>query len=299
MRHPVLSILPLLVLAVCAHGQELEPRAYSPNPVGLNYVLAGYVYSTGDVLFDPSLPFSDVQADLNAMALAYGRTFGVLGRSAMVGVVLPYVWGDVSGNVGEERRQVDRSGVGDMRLRLSANLLGGPALPPREFAARRQGPTLGASLTMVLPTGQYDPDRLINIGSNRWAFKPELGVSYPTGRWHLEAYAGVWLFTTNDNFYGGQKREQDSITSLQAHVSYTFRQRLWLAANATWYHGGATSLDGVPKADLQDNTRIGLTFSMPLSARQSLKFTWNDGASTRIGGDFATYGVAWQFLWFD
>jgi len=124
-------------------------------------------------------------------------------------------------------------------------------------------------------------------------------ATQPLGLWHLEAYAGVWLFTTNDSFYGGQKRKQDPLTSLQAHVSYTFRQRLWLAANATWYRGGSTSLDGVPKADLQENTRLGLTLSLPVGARQSLKLTWNDGASTRIGGDFTTWGVAWQLLWFD
>lgn len=300
MHRCVLSLPLLFILAAAqVRAQELEPRAYSPNPVGANYVLAGYVHSSGGVLFDPSLPFSDVEAKLHALAVSYGRTFDLLGRSALVGAVLPYVWGDVSGNVGEDRREASRSGAGDMRMRLSVNLLGGPALTPGEFAARRPGTTLGASLSVVIPTGQYDADRLVNIGSNRWAFKPEVGISQPLGRWQLEAYAGVWLFTTNSSFYGGQRREQDPLTSLQAHVSYTFRQRLWLAANATWYRGGRTSLDGVAKADLQENTRFGLTLSLPVSARQSLKLTWNDGASTRIGGDFTTWGVAWQLLWFD
>lgn len=282
-----------------AHAQELEPRAYSPNPVGVNFMVAGYVRSTGGVLFDPSLPFSDVEAELDAAVAGYGRAFGLFGRSATATLALPYVRGDVSGNVGENRREVSRSGLGDTRLKLAVNLLGGEALTPREFAQRKPRTALGASLTVIAPTGQYDPQKLINIGAHRWAFKPELGLSHPLGNWYLEAYAGVWLFTDNDDFYGGQHREQDPITSLQAHVSYTFRPRLWLAADSTWYRGGDTKVDGVHKADLQENTRIGLTLSVPIASRQSLKFTWSDGTSTRIGGDFTTYGIAWQYTWFD
>jgi len=292
----------LLLLLLCSlqvRAQELEPRSYSPNPMGVNFVVAGYVRSTGGVLFDPSLPFSDVEAKLDAGALGYGRTFGLFGRSASALFAMPYAQGEASGNVGETRRSVSRSGLGDLRLKLGINLLGGEALTPREFAQRKPTTTVGASLTVAAPTGQYYPDKLINLGSNRWAFKPEIGVSQPVGRWFLEAYAGVWLFTDNDDFYGGHLRQQDPIASFQAHVSYTFRPGLWLAANSTWYRGGQTRVDGIARADLQENTRVGLTLSIPVAARQSLKFTWSDGASTRIGGDFTTYGIAWQYLWFD
>ncbi len=289
----------LIFAALRVHAQELEPRAYSPNPVGVNFLVAGYVHSDGGVLFDPSLPFSDVEATLDAAAVGYGRTFGVFGRSANAALAVPYVTGDVSGNIGETHRSTSRSGLGDIKLKLGINLLGGAALTPREFSQRKPQTTLGASLTVAAPTGQYDPQKLINIGTNRWAFKPEIGVSQPLGHWYLEAYAGVWLFSDNDDFYGGQHREQDPLASLQAHVSYTFRPRLWLAADATWYRGGDTKIDGVRRADLQENTRAGLTLSVPVAARQSLKFTWNEGTSTRIGGDFTTYGVAWQYTWLD
>jgi hypothetical protein len=292
-----LWILPLLIGAT-AQSQELEPRAYSPNPVGVNFILAGYGQSKGSVLFDPSLPFDDVRARLDNAVLGYGRTFGLLGRSATALLAVPYVWGDVTGNVGEDRHEVTRSGPADMRLKLSINLLGGPALSPVEFASRRPDTTLGASLSVVAPTGEYLSDKLINIGSNRWAFKPEIGVSHPIDDWFLEASAGVWFFTANDDFVGGGKREQDPISALQLHVSYTFRPRLWLAADATYYQGGRTTLDGHERADLQENSRVGLTLALPVGRQHAIKLTWSEGTSTRVGGDFGNYGIAWQYTWF-
>jgi hypothetical protein len=151
----------------------------------------------------------------------------------------------------------------------------------------------------VAPVGEYNPQKLINIGTNRWAFKPELGIAHPIGRWFLEGYAGVWLFTDNDNFFGGQHREQDPLASFQAHVSYTFRPRLWVAFDATHYSGGRTTLNGVPSDNRQANLRVGLTLSVPAGARQSVKLSWSEGAATRIGGDFTSIGIAWQYAWFD
>jgi Putative MetA-pathway of phenol degradation len=291
----------LFTLLMCAAfespAQELEPRAYSPSPVGTNFLLAGYARSSGDVVVDASLPFSDIDAQLNFGTLAYGHTFGVLGRAANMLIVAPCVWGDVSGNVNEEARSISRSGLGDPRLRLSVNLLGGPALTPAEFAVRKPATTLGASLTVVPPLGEYYPEKLINLGANRWAFKPELGLSVPVGRWSLDAYAGVWLFGDNDEFFGGVRREQDPIGALQFHASYTFRPRLWVAFDSTWYAGGRSTVNGVEKSDRQENTRIGLTLSLPMGNRQSIKLTWSDGATTRVGGDFSTFGVAWQYAW--
>jgi hypothetical protein len=296
---PALWLTFLSLVAVSQSvAQELEPRSYSPSPVGATFLVIAYTNTTGGVLFDPSLPFSDVDANLDALALGYGRTFGLFGRSASALIALPYVRGDLSGNVGEQARAISRSGLADPRIKLSVNLLGGPALTPAEFARRTPVTTLGASLTVVPPTGQYDSSKLINIGSNRWSFKPEIGVSVPLDRWYLEGYAGVWLFTDNDDFFGGQHREQDPITSFQLHASYTFRPRLWLAVDSTWYTGGRSTVDGARRNDLQSNARIGVTLSLPLGARQSLKLTWTDGATTRIGGDFSTFGVAWQYAWF-
>lgn len=292
----VLSVLLIASGRVCA--QELEPRSYSPNPVGTHFVVLGAGESTGGVSVDPSLPIENVSGTIDALVAGYGQTFGLFGRVASVALAVPYVDVDIKGDVGEVARSATRTGFGDIRLRFALGLLGSPALTPREFAQRTPRPSFGASLVVVAPTGEYFPDKLINIGANRWSFKPEIGVTWPLGKWDLELSSGVWLFGDNDDFFGGVVREQNPLTTVQAHVSYTFRRRLWLAASWTYYTGGRTTVDSVRKSDWQDNDRYGVTFSLPLSTRQSLKFSVSRGASTRIGSDFDSYGMSWQFGWF-
>jgi hypothetical protein len=290
-----------LVLLGChaAHAQELEPRAYSPNPVGANFVVLGVGHSSGNVLLDPSLPLTDVDARITAGLTGYGRTFALFGRSASAAFAGPYVAADVSGSIGEDRREVQRRGFGDPRLRLAVNLMGGEALTLAQFAKREPRSSLGVSVVIVPPLGQYDSTKLVNLGSNRWSFRPELGFSQPVGRWYLEMYAGLWLFTDNDAYFGGARREQDPIRTLQAHVSYTVRPQLWFAADATHYRGGQSSIDGNSRMDALANTRVGITVSLPIGARQSLKLSWSDGVATRIGGDFNNFAIGWQYTWMD
>ena len=280
-------------------AQELEPRAYSPAPVGLNFALVAYGRSTGEVLTDPSLPIQDIEAKLNVGVAGYGRTFGIAGHQASFVVAAPYIWGDVSGNVFEEARSVSRSGLGDLRLRLAANLLGGEAMSAREFMQRTPKTTLGASLSITAPTGQYDPDKLINLGTNRWSFKPEIGLTVPHDRWMFDLFAGVWLFTDNPDFFGGVHRSQDPLPTVQGHVSYTIRPRAWIAFDATYYFGGETSANGVEANDRKENSRYGVTLSIPAGKAYSLKFNWSRGATARLGSNFTTYGIALQRSWLD
>jgi hypothetical protein len=293
-----LALTMIFAGAGTAQAQQLEPRAYSPSPVGANFLGLGYLYSSGGAVLDPSSPIRNVYARVYSVVPYYGRTFGLFGRQASVTATTPYAWGNVHGDVQEVSRSVDRSGFADPLLRFAVNLMGGPALRPLEFFRHKPETTLGASLTVIAPFGQYDPSKLINLGTNRWAFKPELGLSQPVGNWVFEFYAGVWLFTTNDNYFGGQVRRQDPLASFQTHIVYNVRSRLWAAFDFTYYAGGSTTVNGQPQNDRQGNTRGGFTLSVPVTLQQSLKLTWARGVSTRIGSEFETIGVAWQWLWF-
>lgn len=294
---PIAALTALLGPAA-ALGQELEPRSYSPAPVGSTFVVAGFSHASGELLFDTSSPITDARAKINTAVAGYSRVFDLAGHQASVAVAAPYAFGTASGNVGEDdRREVSRSGLADVRIRLSGLLIGGPALAPAAFATHKRTPIVGASLIIVAPTGQYVPSRLINIGANRWAFKPELGLSYPIGRWQVDAYAGAWLFCRNDDFRGAE-RTQKPLGSFQGHISYTVRPRLWMALDTTYYTGGATSLDGVGDANRQANLRVGATLSLPVGQRRSIQLNYSRGAVTRIGGDFSTFSVAWQSAWF-
>jgi hypothetical protein len=293
-----LAFLAGTVAAPC-RAQDLEPRAYSASPVGLNFALVAFSRSTGGVVTDPSLPLTNVEAQINAFTLGYGRTFALLGRQALVTAGLPYAWGDVSGDVQEQRRSVTRSGLADLRAKLSVNLVGNPAVTPEEFArSHRDRILVGASFTISAPSGQYDSTKLINLGTNRWAFKPEVGVSIPWKSFDFDAYAGVIFFTRNPSFFpGSSTREQDPLATVQAHASYTFRPGLWLAVDGTWYGGGDTHVNGGPGTGRLDNTRVGVTLSVPLSRSQSVKIAYSRGATVRFGSNFETVGAAWQIRW--
>jgi len=300
MTHGSSRTLPVVLALLCAWcvpsaAQEMEPRAYSPSPVGTTFFLATFARSTGGILTDPSLPVDDVEAGIDTVALGIGHTFSFFGRSAGLAILQPRSSGHFTGTLNGEDAEASRSGIGDTRLRFSANILGAPALTAAEFARRTPRTTLGASLTVSAPTGEYHGDKLVNIGTNRWAIKPEIGVSHPVGNWSLELTAGIWLFEDNDDFFGGQRREQEPLASVQAHVGYTFRPRLWLAFNAIFYDGGRSTIEGIERDDRQSNTRYGLTLSLPVARSQSVKLHWNDGASTRFGSDFTTWGVTWQY----
>lgn len=302
LRRPALLVLAfagVLLGPATGWAQELEPRAYSSSPVGSNFALAGYSWSGGGVLVDASLPVSDIESRFDSLFAGYARSFGVGGHAASAAVIVPWFRGTVSGNVFEDRRTVDRAGFGDLRFRLAFNLLGGPALPPAEFARTPLRTTLGFSLNVVAPTGQYDPAKLVNVGTNRWAFRPDVGVSIPLGRWFLEASAGVWLFTDNDEFFGDTTREQDPLALVQFHGGYQFQPGFWIAADANYYRGGATTVGGVAKRDLQSNSRYGLTFSFRLAPRLSAKLAAATGLTTRSGTDYDTVLLAVQYLWFD
>ena len=289
----------LCLIASAVRAQELEPRAYSASPVGTNFAVFGYSHLHGQVLTDPSLPITNIQAKIDFYLAGYVRTFGLAGRTASIGLVVPYAKADVSGEVFDAPREVSRAGIGDVRLRLAVNLIGNPAVTPQEFVQRAPTPSLGASLSVIAPTGQYVSSRLINVGSNRWAVKPEVGISYPLGKWFLETSGGVWLYGDNRDFFGGQRRSQEPLYIMQLHAGYNFRPGLWLAANAAYATGGRTSVNGIENQDVQNNSRYGFTMTVPLASGWSTKIAWSKGFATRAGGDYDVIALVLQYRWFD
>ncbi len=275
----------------------MEPLSYTNAPIGLNFLIAGYGYLWGDVLVDPSLPIKDVDAKVHTAVLNYARVLDFGGQSATFALIVPYAWLSASGEVAGQSRSVKRAGLTDVALRLSVNLYGAPALSLREFRDYRQDTIVGVSLVMTAPTGQYDSGRLINIGTNRWSFRPEVGVSKALGRWTLEAAVGVTFFTDNDEFLGANVRRQDPLYGVQGHVLYTFSPALWVAVDATYYTGGRTSVNGALNNDLQESSRWGATLARTLEKSHSIKLYFNSGVTARTGTNFNAAGIAWQYRW--
>jgi hypothetical protein len=283
-----------------AAAQDLEPRAFSNAPVGLNFILAGYAFSTGNLLFDDALAavlqIQEASAELHQGVVGYVRTVDIFGLSGRVGAALPYVMGRWEGIVSDTFATVSREGIADPRFFFSVGLIGAPALSGADFVRYRERTVVGASLQIIVPLGQYDPEKLINLGSNRWAFKPRLGVSHTRGRWTFEFFGAVWLLTDNSDALG-ERIDQDPIYALQSHVIYSFRPGLWLAVDAGYGSGGRTKVGGEVKDDFRKDTRFGGQLAIPLARRHALKLVYVTVVSTRIGADFDTVSLLYQFRW--
>jgi hypothetical protein len=286
-----------LLMPVSASAQELEPGAYWPIPNGLNIFTVVNNVNFGDVAFDPSAPIDEASATINTTALAFTRAFNFAGRSANVGVSVPVIGGHIEGLYLGEPAEVGRFGQGDPRFRLAMNLYGAPSMTPQEFASYHHQTIVGISLTAAPPLGQYDSTKLINLGTNRWSFKPEVGWSQAYGKWVVEAMGGVWLFTDNTDFVGGRTRSQDPIVALQVHVTYRFKRTMWLAGDANYFTGGRTTIGGKANLDLQRNSRIGATFSSALDRHQAIRLSVSRGAYTTIGADFTSIAVGYNYAW--
>ncbi len=291
------AALALLPMPPSAAAQELEPGAYWPLPRGLNILTVVNNTNWGDVAFDASAPVQEANATINTTALSFTRAFSLAGRSANAGVVLPLIVGHVEGLYLDEPAAADRFGLGDPRLRLAINLHGAPAMTPREFAAFLQGTIVGVSITVAPPLGEYDAAKLINLGTNRWSFKPEIGVSRAFGQWIVEAMAGAWFFTDNTDFVGGLTRAQDPVVATQFHLTYKFKRTMWLAADANFFTGGRTTIGGNRSLDFQRNSRIGATFSSALDRHHAIRASVSRGAYTTIGADFTSIAVGYNYAW--
>jgi len=287
----------LLTAAFNVHAQTLEPRAYTNVPVGMNFLLAGYSYAEGALFFDPSLPVTDANARVDIGFVGYVHSLGVADKSAKVGVLLPYAVLDADGYVEDVYRARDDSGMADPSFYFTINLYGSPALSFEEFKDYQQETIIGLSFKITAPLGAYDADKLLNIGTNRWSFKPEVGISRAIGRWTLEAALSATFHTDNDEFDNDKTRQQDTIYSAQGHVIYTFPGHIWASVGATYYAGGRTTIEGVSNDDLLQNWRTGFTLAFPVNRNHSIKVFGNSGVSTRTGTDYDALGIAWQYRW--
>jgi hypothetical protein len=286
-----------IVLCNTANAQDLDPRRYTNIPVGQNFLALALVYSEGDVNFASSAPLSDARIRIDGPALAYLRTFAMAGKSASVDVLLPYACVAGSAVLNGERASREVCGLADTALRVSYNFFGAPAAELREFVRQKRSTVVGASVQIGIPTGQYDSDKLLNIGANRWFIKPEIGVSVPWNKWSFEFAAGVRIFTDNDNFVGGVNLAQDPLYNIQSHVIYDLTPRQWLSLDANYFFGGDTFQDGVPSATEQNNSRLGLTWTVTLNPKHFLKFLAHTGVIGRVSNDSDTFTVAWSYRW--
>lgn len=288
-----------LALSGVSFAQDVEPRRWTHLPVGLDVIGATYVHTAGDLFFDPVLLVDDGEIEQHTAVASYTRTFGLAGRTARLDVIVPFKSARWQGLLDGVFTTVQRTGPADPIFRLSINLVGGPALKSKEFqdfrAAHTTSTIVGMGLAVSVPLGEYKNDKLLNLGGNRVVIVPEIGVVHTRGRWSYELTGSVFLFGGNDEFWNGNKYEQNPLYAVQAHVIHVFRPGVWLALSAAYGRDGDSEVNDVPKNDPRDTILSAVSFGFPLTRTQGLKFAYIRGRMQKdVGADTDNFAIAWS-----
>lgn len=280
-------------------AQDIEPRRWTPLPVGLNITGLGFVHTDGDIALDPVLELDDVKVKRNTVVASYLHALDFFGKSARFDVRVPYQRAEWKGLLKGASRTEQRTGFADPRIRLSINFLGAPALKKEELreyrAAHPINTVVGAAVAVTLPLGEYKRDKLLNLGKNRFVIRPQVGFVHTRGSWSYELTGSVSFFTDNDEFFGNSKREQDPLFAGQTHLVYSSRRGWWVSIGTGYDYGGESKIDGVKKDDRRREVLFGISTGFAFHRTSSVKIAYV-GSRTRkdIGADTDNLAIAYS-----
>ena len=297
-KRPVIICLALAVLHTHACAQFTDPRTYENTPVGINQLELAYAYVRSNTSIDTSFIVSGAKFNLNQGLIDYTRYFAFLHRTAWVEASVPIA--NLSGSITGTDITGSTTGTGDSGYTAAILLKGGPALSPEQFANAVTTTSIGLSLSTTTPTGQYDPNKLLNLGSDRWSFKPELGISKPFGpeqRWVFDAYANAYLYTNNTSYRGTEVLRQRALFGLEGHISYTFNNAIWASLDSRYSFRGDTTVSGVNQGDRQRNFILGSELVVSPNSRNSFTFEFAKAAVHRNGPSLTGFAVRYDYTW--
>ena len=291
----------MLLAAVPVFAQDLDPRAYAESPDQLHggdhrlRLLERF----GADRPDASGPGRQGQHQHPVSGRA--RVFNLFGKTAQALAALPYSWAEVTGEINEQAARTTRSGLSDMRLRLSVLVAGAPAVTLQQLAKSPRKPVIGASLLVTAPTGRTYPQKFINLGANRWGFKPEIALSsthrQPVARRRLRRRLDVhrerFLLSWHREPEAGPGRRAAGTPQLLVHPEDLDRAR------RDHLPGRAGDGERSQGGDRLTSTRIGATLAFSVGSRHSIKIAYSTGAIVRFGANFDTFSIGWQTAWID
>jgi hypothetical protein len=297
-KRPIMICLALAVLHTHADAQFNDPRTYQNTPVGINQLELAYAYVRSNTSIDTSFIVSGAKFNLNQGLIDYTRYFALLHRMAWVEASVPIA--NLGGAITGTNITGSTTGTGDSGYTAAMLLKGGPALSPEQFAKAETTTSIGLSLSTTAPTGQYDPSKLLNLGSDRWSFKPELAISKPFGpeqRWVFDAYANTYLYTDNTSYRGAQILRQQALPGLEGHISYTFNNTMWASLDTRYSFRGDTTVTGVDQDNSQQNFIVGSEFVVSPNSRNSFTFEFAKAAVHKNGPALTGFTMKYDYIW--
>ena len=268
-----------------ASAQEIEARAYSNAPIGINFVSGGIAQAKSG------------SYTLTTEAASLTRIINVFGQSGRISLLLPYAQLSGTGNLGPQNVNASAEGLSDPVVKISANLYGAPALSLEEFNNYKQDLIIGTSLAASIPWGQYNSEQMLNVGANRSLIQPAIGASQAVGPWRLELAGMATIYTSNTSFLGSNTLSQNPIYSSEAHAIYYFQNTAYISADATYFMGGQKYVNGTAISGSQENWRFGSTFSYPINKHNSIRLTGSKGVYSNTNTDYSALGISWQYRW--
>ena len=287
-------------------GSGDGPRSFPLLPEDINLVTAYALSQTGDQLINPGeiIPEADIDADIGI--LQYTHTFSVYGHLGAVFGALPYAKIKGSVPLGGSTGTVSAkdTGFGGTILGGVIGLVGSPALSGQEFAEHQPGFQLGLVGKAFLPTGSYNSDKVISVGSNRLAGQLVLPITYSIGSSmvdrHLttfEILPSVTFFEDNSDPSGDANTTgQDPLYTLESHVTRNLTKTVWASFGGIYNYGGETSTDGVSNNDRRQSFGLGASVSFAATSSTSVKVSYgetvwrnDDGLDAKLFGIIATY----------
>jgi hypothetical protein len=298
MRILYLGIFCLFLSTEFAVAQQLEPRRWTHLPVGANFAGVGYAYTESEIFLDPALQIEDATGEIHTGVFSYLRALDVFGKSGRIDVTIPYSIGRWAGLLEGQPASTRRSGFNDPRMRFAVNVLGSPAQRGAEFRLFEVNTIVGVAMEITAPLGDYQKEKLINLGGNRWIFRPQIGVVHNWAKWAVEITGSAWFYTDNDEFGGDKTRDQDPLLAIQSHLIYTFRPGLWASLSAAYGGGAGSKIDAVQVDDHIGKALWAASFGFPIDRRQGIKIAYMHGQTTEnTGDDYDRIILAYSTMW--
>jgi hypothetical protein len=288
----------LILFIQNSFSQDIEPRRWSPIPLGTHVLGAGYSYTSGDVFFDPLLQAENVKIKAHSLAVSFAQPLKIGDRFGSISLLVPFSAADWSGLLSGDPAEVNRTGFADPRLRASVLLSGPPAsnaLGLQQF--RMENPTyttFGVSLAITVPLGEYFEDKLLNLGSNRFVFRPQVGMIHYWGSWSFELTSSVFLYTRNPDFFNDAERDQRPTFAVQSHLVKQLQRGSWLSLSAGYGLGGESLINRRPNGDFRSNLLVSASYSFLIAKRQGLKLAYIRSETLQdIGSSTNNFILAW------
>ena len=290
-------------LAFPCYALDPEPRKWNHVPMDTNFAGAAYVYTEADIFIDPVLKLEDVEMEMKTLGGVYIRTFELFGKSARIDLTQGYKEATWTGLLDGTPGSTSRSGWSDTLVRFGINLYGAPPLRGEEFFAYRSKQKVetivGVGLVVRLPTGDYEEDKLLNLGQNRFVFRPQLGFVHNRGKWTTELTGEIAFHTENDEFFNGNKLEQAPMYILIGHLMRSFKPGQWLGLSFGGEYGGKLTLNDIDNDDTtQLNVGWAVNYVHPLSRQASIKFKYIGIRRKELTGfDSETLVISGAYAW--